>query len=155
MRKLLAIIAATTLMAGSSFADPNPPEDKQQSHGSGSTYGSTSSYGSATHGGTLNPKTDDHTDHMMGSKTMPADGAILQSSPEHIGVNFGHDMSLEAVTLSTLTGEMIELDVANIGVTNHFMLNAPELQADDYIVDWRARGSDGHRMSGSFTFTVE
>lgn len=96
-----------------------------------------------------------HDGHMMGSKTMPADGAVLDHSPEKIGVNFGHAMNLDAVVISTLTGEMIELDVSEIGETAHVMLDAPELQPDDYIVDWRARGADGHIMSGSFAFTVE
>ena len=96
-----------------------------------------------------------HDGHMMGSKTMPADGAVLDHSPEKIGVNFGHAMNLDAVVISTLTGEMIELDVSEIGETAHVMLDAPDLQPDDYIVDCRARGADGHIMSGSFAFTVE
>ncbi len=86
---------------------------------------------------------------------MPADGAILDTAPRKIGVNFGHKMNVEAVIISTFTGEMIEMDISEIGETDHFMLDAPELQADDYIVDWRARGSDGHIMSGSFAFTIE
>ncbi len=93
--------------------------------------------------------------HMKGSKTMPADGAVLKSSPKMIGMNFGHNMMVEAITISTFTGEMIELDVSEVGETDHVMVKAPELQADDYIVDWRARGADGHIMSGSFGFTVE
>lgn len=93
--------------------------------------------------------------HMMGSKTMPADGAVLSAAPKQLGVNFGHAMTVKAVIISTFTGEMIELDVSGIGETDHFMVEAPELQADDYIVDWRARGSDGHMMSGSYAFTIE
>lgn len=64
-------------------------------------------------------------------------------------------MMVEAMTISTLTGEMIALDVSEIGMTDHVMVEAPELQADDYIVDWRAQGAGGPIMSRSFSFTVE
>lgn len=109
----------------------------------------------ADHGTMSHGKDDAHAGHSMDSKTMPADGAVLHHTPKQVGVNFGHAMKVEAITISTLTGEMIELDVSQVGTTDHVMVDAPELQADDYIVDWRARGDDGHIMSGSFSFTVE
>lgn len=98
---------------------------------------------------------DIHSAHAMNDKTLPADGAVLQNSPPMIGVKFGHAMNVQAVTISTLSGEMIELDVADVGETDHVRLEAPILPPDDYNVDWRARGHDGHIMSGSFSFTVE
>lgn len=129
----------------------------------GATYGSHSSYGSGT---TMTDMASDQSNmnhanmghsagHMLGSKTMPADGAVLDHSPKFVGVDFGHAMMVDAITISTLTGEMIELDVSQIGETSHVMVPSPVLQSDDYIVDWRARGEDGHIMSGSFAFTVE
>lgn len=93
--------------------------------------------------------------HSSGPSSMPADGAVLSQSPAQIGVNFGHAMSIDSMVISTLTGETIPLDVSGIGTTDHIMVDAPDLQADDYVVDWRAKGADGHVMSGSFTFTVE
>ena len=98
---------------------------------------------------------DAHSGHAMDSKTMPADGAVLKHSPKMIGMKFGHEMQVQVITLSTLTGEMIEIDISGVGKTDHVMVKAPKLQADDYIVDWRAKGHDGHIMSGSFSFTVE
>ena len=93
--------------------------------------------------------------HMKGPRTMPADGAVLQTSPKMVGVDFGHSMTVEAITITTLVGDRIELDVSNIGASSHVMVKAPELQADDYMIEWRARGVDGHLMSGSSSFTVE
>jgi len=113
------------------------------------SYGSHSSYGSGHDGHTMTE------DHKMGSITLPVDGAELDQSPKYVGVNFGHPMAVETVIISTMTGEMIELDVSELNETTQLLLTAPELQSDDYTVDWRARGQDGHIMSGSFSFTVE
>ncbi len=171
MRILITTFAATALMAGTALAEHDHDQVKKTdrttsemshgSHGSGTTYGSGNSYGSGTDGHQMDHSKMDHANmnhgdgHMMGSKTMPADGAVLDHSPKFVGVDFGHAMRVDAITISTLTGEMIELDVSEIGETSHVMLTAPELQPDDYQVDWRARGHDGHVMSGSFAFTVE
>lgn len=185
MRFLIACMAGSALVAGITFADDHGHDhdhDKskkttetvkdQGAHGSSSSYGSHSSYGSGTDGHTnMDHSNMDHSkmdhanmghdnmghgmDHMKGSKTMPADGAVLDHSPKMLGVNFGHTMKVESITVSTLTGEMIELDVSEVGETSHIMVASPELQSDDYVVDWRALGHDGHVMSGSFAFTVE
>jgi len=144
MRILFSVLASSALLAGTAFADHH--EKKAAS------YGSHSSYGSGTDGHAMM----DHGDgHMNGHKTMPADGAVLEHSPAHVGVDFGHAMTVETMTLTLLTGEVIELDVTDVGQTRHVMVATPELQSDDYTVDWRARGADGHIMSGSFAFTVE
>lgn len=154
MRILLAGLAATALIAGSALAhdhgkkkkptEPAPHAEQHEGYGSSTSYGSSTAYG---------PGHDGHT--MMSSKTMPEDGAVLDQSPKMIGIDFGHVMSVKGINLTTLTGERIELDVSGIDDTNHVMVKVPELQADDYVVDWRARGADGHVMSGSFAFTVE
>ena len=111
---------------------------------------------------TLPALADHHTHHdemgghaMMAGATMPADGAVLEASPEQIMIQFGHAMTPQMVRLTTLTGEVIELDPGEKAATDHLMLPVPALQPDDYTVDWRAAGANGHVMSGSFSFTVE
>lgn len=105
---------------------------------------------------------DHHMDHdgmaghaMMAGSTLPEDGAVLDTSPDHIMIQFGHAMTPQMVRLTTLTGEVIDLDLGQTPATEHLMLAVPALQPDDYTVDWRAAGPDGHVMSGSFSFTVE
>ncbi len=93
--------------------------------------------------------------HQAKSKTMPADGSVLEASPEHIAIKFGHEMTPESVVISTLAGDQIELNVGDVGKTHRVMVMVPKLQSDDYTVDWRARGEDGHVMSGAFSFTVK
>jgi len=73
---------------------------------------------------------DAHAGHAMDSMTMPADGAGLDHSPQKGGVNLGHARMVEAITISTLTGEMVEVEVSEVGMTDQVMVEAPELQAD-------------------------
>jgi len=163
MKKILFICGFLAFAASPALADHDHGKKKDQAK----TEQSEHDHGEVDEN--LHQMADDHPDngvmdhgamdhgegHMMGSTTMPTDGAVLSHSPKMIGVKFGHAMKIDAITVSTLTGEMIELDVQEIGETDHVMVKAPELQPDDYIVDWRAKGSDGHIMSGSFSFTVE
>lgn len=106
-------------------------------------------------------KKPNHHDHAMrhgkmrAGTTFPANGETVYESPEHLMIQFGHAMTVERVTLTTLTGEVIDIDVSKVGESNHFMVKLPELQADDYRASWRAIGNDGHVMSGAFSFTVE
>lgn len=175
MRFLLMVVAGLSLAVAPAFADHDhgkkkkdeveaPHDHSAHDHGEKKPEMAPGEMGEqmkmkaddhAVHGTMSHGQDNAHAGHAMNSKTMPADGAILHHSPKQVGVNFGHAMKVEAITISTLTGEMIELDVSQVGMTDHVMVEAPELQADDYIVDWRARGDDGHIMSGSFSFTVE
>lgn len=132
MIRLMFVVALTALLATPVYADHDRNSDEKKHH-----------------------------DHVMGhgkmqaGTTFPADGETVYESPEHLMIRFGHAMTVERVTLTTLTGEVIDVDVSMLGESNHVMVNLPELQADDYTASWRAIGGDGHVMSGSFSFTVE
>jgi methionine-rich copper-binding protein CopC len=65
-----------------------------------------------------------------------------------------HPVQLNMVTVSTLTGESIPVAVEPTGeATTEYTVPLPELQPDDYTVQWQATG-DGHTMSGTIDFTV-
>lgn len=134
MIRLMFVAALTALLATPAFADQgrHSAEKKQNHHDHGMGHGK-----------------------MQAGTTFPADGETVYESPEHLMIQFGHAMTVERVTLTTLTGEVIDVDVSMVGESNHVMVNLPELQADDYTASWRAIGDDGHVMSGSFSFTVE
>ena len=50
---------------------------------------------------------------MEAGTTMPADGEVVTGSPEHLMIQFGHAMNVESLTLTTLTGEVIDLSLQN------------------------------------------
>lgn len=84
----------------------------------------------------------------------PADGAVLEAPPQQLELTFMHPVQLNMVTVSTLTGETIPVAVEPTGeATTEYTVPLPELQPDDYTVQWQAVG-DGHTMSGTIQFTV-
>ena len=146
MKQIILATACAAIFAGPALADAehNHGETAEQHDEHGMDHG-------PDHG------MDHGMDHgaMAAGTTVPADGAILTEAPAHLMIQFGHPMQIDRVTLTTLTGEVIALDVAELGQTDHLMLALPTLQPDDYTADWRAKGEDGHVMSGAFSFTVE
>jgi methionine-rich copper-binding protein CopC len=84
----------------------------------------------------------------------PADGAALDAPPQQLELTFMHPVQLDLVTVSTLAGETIPVAVERTGeATTEYTVPLPELQPDDYTVQWQAVG-DGHTMSGTIQFTV-
>jgi len=150
MRLILITLAGLVLIAAPAFADHDHGKKKPKNADAAQTMPENHLDHEVMDHGAM-----DHNQHKMGDQTMPKDGTTLHHPPKMIGMKFGHAMKVETITISTLTGEMIDLDVSSLGKTDHAMVKAPELQPDDYIVDWRAKGADGHTMSGSFSFTVE
>ncbi len=84
----------------------------------------------------------------------PADGAVLEAPPSQLELTFMHPVQLNLVTVSTLAGESIPVTVEPTGeAATEYTVPLPELQPDDYTVQWQATG-DGHTMSGTVDFTV-
>ncbi len=93
-------------------------------------------------------------EHTMLHASDPADGAVLDAPPRQLELTFMHPVQLNLVTVSTLTGESIPVATEPTGeAATEYTVPLPELQPDDYTVQWRATG-DGHTMSGTIDFTV-
>ena len=93
-------------------------------------------------------------EQMMLQASNPADGAVLDAPPSQLELTFMHPVQLNLVTVSTLTGESIPMAMEPTGeATTEYTVPLPELQPDDYTVQWQATG-DGHTMSGTIDFTV-
>jgi methionine-rich copper-binding protein CopC len=93
-------------------------------------------------------------EQMMLHASNPADGAVLEAPPRQLELTFMHPVQLNMVTVSTLTGENIAVEVERTSqAETEYTLPLPELQPDDYTVQWQAAG-DGHTMSGTIQFTV-
>ncbi len=93
-------------------------------------------------------------EQMMLHASNPADGAVLEAPPRQLELTFMHPVELNMVTVSTLAGENIPVTVERTGqAATEYTLPLPELQPDDYTVQWQAAG-DGHTMSGTINFTV-
>ena len=93
-------------------------------------------------------------EHAMLQASNPADGAVLEAPPRQLELIFMHPVHLNAVVVSTLAGENIPVAVEHTGeAAAEYTVPLPELQPDDYTVQWQAAG-EGHIMSGTIRFTV-
>jgi copper resistance protein C len=93
-------------------------------------------------------------EQMMLHASNPADGAVLEAPPRQLELTFMHPVELNMVTVSTLAGETIPVAVEGTGqAATAYRVALPELQPDDYTVQWQAAG-EGHTMSGTIQFTV-
>ena len=93
--------------------------------------------------------------HSKKDATQPADGAVLEASPEVIGMTF--DMPMR-VTLLTLTDQdATEHEITrtdNMQPVSEFRATPPELPTGQYTVQWRGLAADGHPMQGAFSFEI-
>lgn len=92
--------------------------------------------------------------HATLTGTVPADGAILDRSPEALVLSFNEPASLISATLVRPSGEIIDLDkLASSAATLSISLPGG-LKDGSYAVNWRAVSEDGHPISGTTFFVI-
>ena len=85
----------------------------------------------------------------------PADGAVLEAAPSEIELVFSSElMDLgNQIIVEDATGT--NLAESEPVLTRETLVQAvPALEAGEYTVNWRAVSSDGHPITGTFSFTV-
>jgi hypothetical protein len=93
--------------------------------------------------------------HTSLKSSSPAAGAYLDEAPENLVLSFGRQVNLFKVTVETESGEAVNLgDYRSGKPAADFTLPLPALTPGSYTTTWIVLGEDGHKMSGSFQFTV-
>jgi len=93
--------------------------------------------------------------HAMLKNSTPQNQAVLSSSPKTIDLKFGHETKLTSIKLSSSKENIpIQID-RNASASSSFSVPVPVLAPDVYKVKWGTLASDGHAMTGSFTFTIK
>lgn len=93
--------------------------------------------------------------HTKLENTVPAADSHLTEPPAQIELTFAADVRLVNLHVANKAG--VSQDVAfkpSMKAAKAFSVNLPELGADTYTVHWVSMGSDGHKMSGDFSFMV-
>jgi copper resistance protein C len=94
--------------------------------------------------------------HSKKEATQPADGAVLEASPEVIGMTF--DMPMRVTLLSLTDQDAVEHELArsdNMQPVSEFVAAPMVLPAGQYKVEWRGLAGDGHPMQGTFSFEIK
>ena len=94
--------------------------------------------------------------HSKEDMIVPADGAVLQASPEKISMSFEMPMRITFVTLLDDAGVEHELTrTDNMQPITKFEAVPAVLSVGRYTIEWRGLAEDGHSMEGDFSFEIE
>jgi methionine-rich copper-binding protein CopC len=87
--------------------------------------------------------------------SLPADGAVLESSPTRVMLRFSTAVRVVRLALVDAAGNPVELPGPNTGdPATELDVELPELPAGDYALSWVGMGSDTHKVSGTLRFSV-
>ncbi len=88
--------------------------------------------------------------------TSPANKAVLEEAPEALTLSFKGDVRLMKVTLLDTNEDVVKTDFKpTADAAKSFSIDLPELTVGKYTTNWVVMGKDGHKMKGSFVFTVD
>ena len=91
--------------------------------------------------------------HVALKSSSPGNGATV-SAPKTLDLGFDHPAKLTKLTL-TGGGKEIPVSVDSAApAAKDFIIPLPALAPGEYRVRWAALGSDGHAMTGSFSFRI-
>jgi methionine-rich copper-binding protein CopC len=93
--------------------------------------------------------------HAELANTSPADGAILESAPESLTLNFNSRVldGMAEVAVTNSSGFLVTGVIAKSAQTT---VSAPwpaDLPGDTYVIAYRIVSEDGHPITGSFSFS--
>lgn len=88
-------------------------------------------------------------------RTIPQDGETVQDTPEEIGIRFDGAMQIAHFDVIGPQGSVrLEDEPGDEATEDYRVRPAEDLAPGDYRVQWRGLASDGHMMSGDFSFTI-
>jgi methionine-rich copper-binding protein CopC len=97
--------------------------------------------------------------HAHLTAAMPADGAVVASSPSALSLAFteGLELKLSGATLQGPGGTPVATGPASLSAADDKVMNITvldQLGAGTYTVDWHAFSNDGHTTRGTYHFKV-
>lgn len=87
------------------------------------------------------------------AETYPRDGDMLMSQAERVELHFEKPMKVVSLKVESYSGKTMDVKFdRNAPETKDFKAMLPTLRPDNYFVEWRAIGKDGHTVKGSYGF---
>jgi methionine-rich copper-binding protein CopC len=92
--------------------------------------------------------------HAHLNKTVPADGAVVGTSPASVVLSFSEPATLTACWIQK--GAAARQKITGLARTpaQQISVPVPKLEAGPYVLSWRVVGDDGHVLPGQIHFTV-
>jgi methionine-rich copper-binding protein CopC len=97
--------------------------------------------------------------HAKLTASTPTPGAVLETAPAEISLTFNEkvEQAFSTVTLTYTDGKVVETEKAKVDAGNPAIvrLQTKGLTTGTYTVKWAVAGHDGHRRTGTFSFSVK
>lgn len=94
--------------------------------------------------------------HVNLESATPAINASVANQPKSIMLNFGGEVMLMNVKLLDAQHKDIQLNYqVTHAMKKSFEVAIPKLKKGKYTVVWTTMGTDGHNMSGEYSFTIK
>lgn len=97
--------------------------------------------------------------HAKLTASNPAPGAVLDTAPTDIVLTFNEkvEQAFSKVSLSSADGKVVATEKAKVDAANPAIVRvqARGLSTGTYTVKWAVAGQDGHRRTGTFSFSVK
>ena len=96
--------------------------------------------------------------HAHMEKSDPANGAQLTTAPKKVQAWFSEKVAAEwsKMTVTDAAGKQVDTgNVSNDGDPKHLSVGLQSLPSGSYDVKLNVISGDGHRVKGSFSFTIK
>lgn len=97
--------------------------------------------------------------HTHMEKSDPADKATLATAPQSVQLWFSDKVAAEwsKIVVTDSSGNRVDQEQVSADAADpkHIEAGLKALGPGDYTVDWNVISGDGHRVKGSFTFSVQ
>jgi methionine-rich copper-binding protein CopC len=95
--------------------------------------------------------------HSLLLESAPAANATVEASPPALRLRFNNriEKRLSRIRLVDERGQARDLPVAEEGAADQLMASVPSVTPGKYRVEWQVLSTDGHVVTGRFSFTVK
>ena len=91
-------------------------------------------------------------------RATPAAGSTVKTAPSEVTIRFNEKLepAFGSVMVRDSEGKQVDKGDGAVDKKDHLVLRVslPPLMPGTYKVEWRAVGTDTHKVNGDFTFTV-
>jgi len=92
--------------------------------------------------------------HAHLKKAVPADGAVVSTSPATVVLSFSEPATLTACWIQKGNGAKQKITGLATTPAPQIAVPVPKLETGTYVLSWRVVGDDGHILPGKIHFTV-
>jgi methionine-rich copper-binding protein CopC len=95
--------------------------------------------------------------HSLLLESAPAANATVDTAPPALRLRFNNriEKRLSRIRLVDERGQARDLPVAEEGAADQLMASVPPVTPGKYRVEWQVLSTDGHVVTGRFSFTVK